>query len=228
MRPVPTRSPARLAFTLIELLVVITVISLLLAFSAPALFNGLQASRLSGAGERMVSALSEAQQTAFSQNTAIEVQFYSYPGEFGSEAQFRAYRMFKITNPANANAAQGPTESVVSTGSIVKLPDGVIISQDQGLSPGLSTSMLSDDKEYAGVTGARYAAIRFLPDGTCRQVASTGTGLAVMQFLSLRDSFFTMLEDDGEQHNGVNLPKNFYTIQIDPYTGKARSYRPGF
>src|SRR3954469_21560777 len=98
MRPFSAIHRARLAFTLIELLVVITVISLLLAFSAPALFNGLQATRLSGAGERMVSALSEAQQTAFSQNCVVEIQFYSYQGILGSDAAFRSYRIFKVTN----------------------------------------------------------------------------------------------------------------------------------
>src|SRR6187551_1417589 len=122
MRPPPSNNVAKLAFTLIELLVVITVISLLLAFSAPALFNGLQASRLSGAGERVVSSLSDAQQSAFSENCVIEVQFYSYPGQLGSATAFRGYRIFKVTNPNTA--AGGTQESRVSMGAIINLPDG--------------------------------------------------------------------------------------------------------
>jgi uncharacterized protein (TIGR02596 family) len=216
------RRTRRLAFTLIELLVVITVISLLLAFSAPALFNGLQASRLSGAGERMVSALSEAQQTAFSQNAAVEIQFYRYEGMFGDVA-FRAYRLFKVTNPPNVNA-----ETVTSLGAITALPEGVIISIDPGLSPSLSANAIDATPENSGVQNAQYVAMRFLPDGTCRRVAVNGAGLAVLEFLPLNQSYFTMLEDDGKVYNTVDLPTNFYTIQTDPYTGKSRSYRPGF
>src|SRR5688572_21098444 len=146
------RRARRLAFTLIELLVVITVISLLLAFSAPALFDGLQSSRLSGAGERMVSALSEAQQTAFSQNCAVEIQFYQYEGMFG-ESAFRSYRLFKITNPPGANA-----ETTTSLGAITNLPEGVIIATDPGLSPSLSANPADDSAQNSGVTNARYIA----------------------------------------------------------------------
>jgi uncharacterized protein (TIGR02596 family) len=217
----------RLAFTLIELLVVITVISLLLAFSAPALFNGLQASRLSGAGERMISTLSEAQQTAFSQNCVIEVQFYYFDGLLGAGPAFRSYRIFKVTNP---NSSEGNTkENVSSVGSIVNLPDGVIISADTGLSPALAGSTIADDKKNAGVENAQYSAIRFLPDGTCRKVTGGGGNtMATLDFLNLPQSFFTMLEDDGHTYSATMLPKNFYTIQTDPFTGKSRSYRPGF
>lgn len=226
MRSPTTQSPAKSAFTLIELLVVITVISLLLAFSAPALFNGLQASRLSGAGERMVSALSEAQQTAFSQNIVVEVQFYTYEGVFGDGSAFRSYRIFRVTNP-NTSAGNS-VENVASVGPIVNLPDGVVISAAPSLSPALAGATLDDTANNAGVTDAKYAAIRFLPDGTCRKVVSGSGGIAVLDFLSLPLSFFTMLEDDGRTVDANSLPKNFFTIQTDPYTGKSRSYRPGF
>jgi uncharacterized protein (TIGR02596 family) len=226
MRPPLSKNVAKPAFTLIELLVVITVISLLLAFSAPALFNGLQATRLSGAGERMVSSLSDAQQSAFSENCVIEVQFYYYPGQLGAGEAFRSYRSFKVTTPNNATGLTN--ESVVSVGPIINLPDGVIISADTGLSPSLAGNLLDDTQNHAGVSNAQYTAIRFLPDGTCRKVSGGAGGLAELDFLPLASSFFTMVEDDGHQWTANAPPKNFYTIQTDPYTGKSRSYRPGF
>src|SRR6186713_1620601 len=185
MRPPSSNTVAKRAFTLIELLVVITVISLLLAFSAPALFNGLQASRLSGAGERMLSSLSEAQQTAFSQNCTVEIRIYAYPGMLGSATAFRSYRLFKVAVPPG-----GLQEAVTSLGSIYNLPDGVIISADGSLSPSLSQNTVEDSAGDSGVVGARYAAIRFLPDSTCRKVSGGTGGLATLTFLDLRESFF--------------------------------------
>lgn len=210
-------------FTLIELLVVITIIALLLAVAAPALFNGLQSSRLGGAGDRVLSSLSEAQQTAFAQNCAVEVRFYSHEGTMDSAPAYRSFQMFRVTNPPGANA-----ERTTKFGSIVKLPDGVIISADSSLSPSLTGVSFNDANEDSGVPGATYSAVRFLPDGTCRKVADAGNSLAALQFLDLPSSFMTLLEDDGKSYTSAQLPKNFYTIQTDPFTGKSRSYRPGF
>jgi uncharacterized protein (TIGR02596 family) len=211
------------AFTLVELLVVITVISILLAFAAPALFNGLGASRLTGAGDTVMSALSEAQQTAFAQNVAVEVQFYSYPDIMEAQPAFRALRMFRVTNPPGIVA-----DTVKSLGEIIKFPSGIIIATDGTLSPMLADSTLPDTSENSGMTGATYCAIRFLPDGTCRKVTATSAGLAALTLLDLQESFLTVVEDDGKTYNSQQLPTNFYTIQTDPVTGKSRSYRPGF
>jgi uncharacterized protein (TIGR02596 family) len=229
MNPRNRPSPASPGFTLIELLVVITVISILLAFSAPALFSGLGASRLSGAGDKVLTVLSEAQQTAFAQNVAVEVQFYAYQGTMDNQTMFRSLRMFKVTSPSSSTASTTALkENTTSLGAIINLPDGVVISSDSSLSPSLTGTTLPDVAENSGVPAATYAAIRFLPDGTCRKVSSLGSGVAVLEFLSLPTSFFTLLEDDGGTYSGASPPKNFYTIQTDPYTGKSRYYRPGF
>jgi hypothetical protein len=158
----------------------------------------------------------------------VEVQFYSYAGQLGSGNAIRGYRVFKVTTPTTA--AGVTNEKVVSVGAIVNLPDGVIISMDTGLSPALTATTVDDTNNYAGVANAQYTAIRFLPDGTCRRVSSAAgsTGLAQLDFLSLTESFFTMVEDDGREWTAGSPPANFFTIQTDPYTGKSRSYRPGF
>jgi len=230
---------SRRAFSLIEMLVVVTIIVLLLAFSTPALMRTMQASRLSSTGDSLMGAISEAQQLAFSQNIPVELRFFAYDGDFGDNPLFRAYQMFKIVVISEGSSATAQLkESVVPTGNLIKMSEGIVIASDLELSPALSGEQIDDTKDgggtpgYSGVSDATYSAIRFMPDGTCRKVGAFTTGdgvtLASLAFQTLPESFFTVTYDVGVEITVQNLPKNFYTIQVDPYTGKARSYKPGF
>lgn len=235
----PSLKEFRKAFTLIEMLVVVTIIVLLMAFSTPALMRTMQASRLSSTGDSLMGAISEAQQLAFSQNVPVELRFFSYAGDFGNTSLFRAYQIFKIVMATTGvgGAAQSK-ESVVPVGNLVKMSEGIVIASHAALSPSLSGQQAKDTKDggvtpgYSGVTDATYSAIRFMPDGTCRKVgastANNGITLASLVFQTLPESFLTITYDGGFEITDQNLPKNFYTIQIDPFTGKARSYKPGF
>lgn len=227
------------AFTLIEMLVVVTIIVLLLAFSTPALMKTLQSSRLSSAGDTLLGAISEAQQLAFAQSVPVELRFFSYSGDFADdEPLFRSYQMLKVeTKVVGTGTALQISESMVPAGNLTKFPEGIVIPVSNELSMALSGNQLEDTKNgaapgYSGVSGAKYCAIRFMPDGTCRKVGATTTSAGVTQasltFQTLAESFFTITYDIGSTITPANLPKNFYTIQIDPFTGKARNYKPGF
>ncbi len=211
------------AFTLIEMLVVITVISVLLAISAPALFNTMKSTRLGGAGDRLLGALSDAQQTAFSHNYPVEVRFYYYNIPLGTKDAYRSYQLFSVTNPPGEN-----TEKVTKMSEVTKLPDNIIVSANSQLSPSLAKYTFEDSSVSAGVSNAHYSAIRFMPDGTCRTVTTSGEGLPVLVFPTLTDNFVTLHEEGGSIPTDGTLPPNFYIIQTDPYTGKSRYYRPGF
>ena len=227
------------AFTLIEMLVVVTIIVLLLAFSTPALMRTMQASRLASTGDSLMGTISEAQQMAYAQNVPVELRFFRYNGDFGDNSQFRAYQLFKVVVATQGTGASAQTkESIVPVGNLVKLSEGTIIVTDSVLSPGISGNGLEDVKDgdvkpgYSGVAGATYNAIRFMPDGSCRKVGATKTQsnvtLASLTFQTLPQSFLTITYDIGADVKEENLPKNFYSIQVDPFTGKARSYKPGF
>lgn len=220
---------ARQGFTLVEMLAVITVIAVLMALAGPVMFKGVSSSKLKGAGERMLGALSEAQQTVSTKNNTIEMRFYKFDGSVsGAATGFRAYQLFKISTAPGSNQ-----ETAAKASECIKLPDGVMISDSSIFSPILSGSTLPDTENNASVKNtASYVALRFLPDGTMRMISSatgetTGTAPAAMTFSELQKSFLTLLADDGKTYGATNMPRNFFTIQIDPYTGKSRSYRPG-
>lgn len=226
----------RSAFSLIEMLVVVTIIVIMLAFTTPALMGTLQASKLSSAGESMVGALSEAQQMAFTQNVPVEVRFFSLPDEMNpsnATTQYRAYQLFKILIVSSATSSGTISESLVSMGNLIKIPDGIALVKDDDLSPALSGDGFDDKRAgsnvgYTGVATAKYNALRFMPDGSCRKVGTTTSGLTALTYQTLPQSYMTITTDNGAAITVSKLPKNFFTIQIDPFTGKSRTYRPGF
>jgi len=232
--PSSTRTHASRAFSLIEMLVVVTIIVLLLVFSSPALSRTLMASKLASAGETVFGAISEAQQMAYASNVPVELRFFKVPDAFGSNPAYRSYQVFKIMQVTDgAGAAANVKESIEPANNLVNLPEGVIIVSDDALSPALMGDGLQDTKEgasvgYSGVPNAVYNAWRFMPDGTCRKVGKATSGFASLEFQKLTESFLTVTIESGQAISVQNLPKNFFTIQVDPFTGKARSYKPGF
>lgn len=233
---------ARRAFSLIEMLVVIAIIAMIMASATPALMRTMQATRLATTGDSIMGAITEAKQLAYAQNVPVELRFFKHPDQDfpGSTVQlFRSYQMFKIvTQSQGVGASAQVSESVVPVGTLYKLSDGIIIASGQDLSPvlnGLDGQSLDDVKPnagggpgYSGVANAKYNAIRFMPDGSCRRVNAQQGGFSQLDYGTLPLSFFTIAYDSGADVTAGNLGKNFYTIQIDPYTGKARNYRPGF
>ena len=234
---------SRRAFSLIEMLVVVAIIAMIMAGTAPALIRTMQATRLATTGDSIMGAFTEAKQLAYAQNVPVELRFFKYPDQDfpGSTVMlFRSYQTFKIVTVTEGQGPGATTkESVVPVGTLSKLSDGIIIAADAALSPllvGPGGMSLDDVKAsgqggqagYSGVSGAKYNAIRFMPDGSCRKVSAQAAGFSQLDYGTLPTSFLTVTYNNGEEITTGNLPKNFYTIQIDPFTGKVRNYRPGF
>ena len=226
------RQSSRAAFTLIETLVVVSIIVLILAMTGPSLLGTMQASRLSSAGDTVVGLLAEAQQTAMAQNVPVEVRFFKYQTPTTTYESYHSLQAFKVTNDPTV-AVGDVKELLVPIGTLTRLPDSVIIPYEKMLAPLLDAKGFADTKQdgtstYSGVQAATYNAIRFMTDGTCRKLSDNPTtGVAAMTYPTLRTSCITLSPEIGQQVNETNLPKNFYCIQVDPYTGKIRTYRPG-
>ena len=229
----------RRGFSLIEMLVVVAIIVMLLALATPALTRALQSSRLSAAGEALLGSIAEAQQAAFSSNTPVELRFFTFIEDVDQAPTGHSYQLFKITAASQGGGGQAVVkETVAPMGNLVRLPEGIIIPTDSALSGAFydkngSSTSFPDTKAnsqvgYSGVSSANYNALRFMPDGTCRAVGSTVNGMAALTFQNLQECFLTITYGSGTAVTLANLPKNFFTIQIDPYTGKPRSYKPGF
>jgi uncharacterized protein (TIGR02596 family) len=202
------------AFTLIELLAVIAVIGLITATTVPMLFSTMKANRLSAAGEELVNRISLAQQMAVSRNHEIELRFYHYvdPEDPTSKDHYRATL---IAQPAPDPNAPGVVETIVLS-DMSYLRNGIVIANDQTLSPILTETTRSDyadaDDRIRDVE-ANYKTIRFFPDGSCDVILVTN------------QAYLTVVEErDFDAAGGV--PKNFFAVQIDHYTSRATTYRP--
>ena len=236
----PNRQGRKGAFSLIELLVVVSIIVLVMAIATPALTRTLQASKLTTAGDSLLGMISQAQQYANTYNLPVEIRFFKFNTELdlpGARQDYRAYMMFKVTTSALTQGAV-LKENFVPMGSLTRLPETITLVAEPTLSPLLPTANSQSDTKngatpgYSGVSGATYNAIRFMPDGSYRlpgAAVGVTSGLSTINFSQdITQCHFTLASDAGTAITLANLPKNFYTIQIDPFTGKARTYRPGF
>lgn len=195
-----------------ELLVVMAIIALLAAATIPAISSALQGYRMTQGAQTVIDQLSLARQAAASKNRVIETRFYSMadPSTGDSSRKYRALQNFELLEDGSA----APLDR------IVRLPLGIILDSGGALSPLLAASRTkqwsgSDTQVSLPGVGTAYdtRAIRLRPDGSTDLSAA-----AQPWFLTIHP------ERDGD--GMAALPKNFATIQVDPWTGRAALFRP--
>lgn len=197
------------AFTMVELLMVMVVLSILLLASMPSLVNSTGGSRLTMAGDLLLNALSEAQQKAIASDSEVEVRFFEAidPPAFGGARELSSFQTCTLASTGEDVALA----SFVPSSGITKLPDGVVISRKEKVNSLLQQPFKELPPTDLSDKVKRYLSIRFLPDGS--------TNLSSGQLW-----FVTLVADTSEEAGEV--PANYYTIQLDPVTGRLRTFRP--
>jgi len=226
--PVTTDRLTRRGFSLIEMLVVLGVIGLIAGFAVPSITDALKGSTLTQAADLLTAQIATASETSTIENESISIEFYKYADSQipGSTAEFRAFQLVKRSRDAGTGAEENEFESV---SEFIRLPDGIIILDNPTYStlvtsPFTRCSRTANIPERDGNTGATISAschrFEFRPNGTTnlrKGKSQTIERSRTLWFLTLADEVTS---------RGNQLPDNFITLQVDPFTGSIRKLQP--
>lgn len=201
----------RRAFSLVETLVVLGIVTVLFLLAVPGYQQMTKSSRVTVAGRTIIDELSLAQQTAVSRNTPVEVRFYKIedPTRPNSES-YRALQLFLYHNDQN----------IEPLGKVAFLPPGTAIMQDPAKSsfflpsdnPLIDPAEKTSDMPLPNFKGnPKYISFRYRSNG---ETDMTG-----------RPAFLTVVSVN-DPVGATGLPANFFTVQIDPLSGRTRTFRP--
>jgi uncharacterized protein (TIGR02596 family) len=227
----------RSGFTLIELLAVLAIIATISAVIGPAALGVITSTRLAQAGDDILARISQAQQIAMSESRPVEVRFYRMRDAASAGQNPPQYRGLMIVkyfqageaDPTNPGNVLSSPLGLAEFGGIYRLPNSVVMSESNQL----STFMRLPENAGAGGGGSGSAELR-VRRGNQFERLSLADAVAYCSFLCLPEatdlnaaqSWFVSLVSTGDEQRSPNELKNFYTIQIEPVTGRLMSYRP--
>lgn len=206
LRRDPQHAPA--GFSLVELVIVIAIVTMLIAVATPYTLAAMQSANLTSAGDTLMQKLAMAQQRSLTENRPVGLDFYYYTVD--NVKGCHAIQMISY-NPATNQATQ-LEPPVYWTKQSVVLVEGA-------LSPMFSTNQTATSTGPAAQNpfqslGATFYRVIFYPNGT--------TSLRV----PLRTAYLTLIPTKSYKPDISTAPPNYYTVQIDPVTGRGHSYRP--
>ncbi len=237
--PLTGSGPSRArAFTLIELLAVIGIIAVVASIATPAVLGVISSTRLTQAGDELAGLISQAQQAALSESRPVEIRFYrlrdaKQVGE-DAESRYRGVMLVKYYQPgetdprSNTGAPLAAPLAIAEYGGIHRFPGGIEIAQSQLLS-----SLMSLNETSSSGAGAGAAEIVVKRDGvyetfTFPEADNFRAFLCLPEGtdLNVDERWFVTLVQNNDRNKQPAELKNFYTVQIEPATGRLMTYRP--
>lgn len=202
-------SEAVRGFSLTEMLVVIAIMAILMAVVIPASTSMMGGMNIGSAAGTITDELNFARQTALARNRDVEVRFYKLGSKFdANNKQYRAFRSFLVDDLDSANWK--PLSRVKHLSEPIIISDNTEYSSLLPSSPG---NGISDGNEnLSNGVSAPYVSFRFRANGD--------TSLRPIT----KKWFLTIYSEKVKA--GAGLPPNYFTVQVDPVTGRTRSYRP--
>jgi uncharacterized protein (TIGR02596 family) len=203
------------SFTLVELMAVMAIAGILALLSLIAYTQIIRSESLTTGAQVLSSALQMARQNAVTLDTDVEFRLYRVPVASSANPTtdpldttgYRAFQTFAVS-PTSTNALNqvsflsGPVY-ISSTGSVSSLATNTIVEVAGSTLPAIPTY------------GQNYSAevFDFSPSG----------GLE----LPMTSQWYLTMELVGDVSTGTPpLPKNYASIQLDPFTGRPTTYRP--
>jgi len=194
------------AFSLIEVIAVVSIIAIVITASVPQISGILTSSRLRTAADAVYSRLLEAQSLAVLFNADTELRLYEVPDLVGDRPTLRKLRILTLRPPEDENTgAEG--DAFEPVGTVTDLDNEIEISRDTKHSSIASLGFQDSSEDKLG----RYISLRFRSDGSPALPPTSPW-------------FLTIHEKDAHLHH--SKLKNFVTIQIDPATGRLRTFNP--
>jgi uncharacterized protein (TIGR02596 family) len=188
-------------FSLVELLVVMAILILLAAATMPALQSTLVGSNLNRAGLLVGDQIQLARQEAVARNCEVRIVFYNLTN--GATKGWCGLQVFRVEQSSDQ-------ASSVAITRVVGLPDGIVVSSNPNLSPLLTAYANTSMTNLPGKGSVEMAEIRFRGNGFL-----SGGVTSSNNFLTLQNA------------NAVGVPPaNFYSLQVNPVTGKIAALRP--
>jgi len=193
-------------FTLLEVVVVILIMVVLITIVGSVSTSTSKALGLTTGGDNVYNKLVEIQQTAISRNTDVEIRFYQYVEEYGIGGNHVRAIGFLMENDAG-------TMEPISPPLVLEAP--IIITGDSGLSTLVNQSSSPTTEPGSPLaTTVRYTGYRYRSDGSTDLPSAAGS-----------DTWHLTIVDENTYVPGAT-PANFYTIKLDPFTGRLTRYRP--
>lgn len=202
----PSVRNRRHGFSIVEIIAVVAILTVAAVLSAPYIAGMAAAARLRTAADAVQNRLLEAQSLAILLNTDAELRFYEAEDLVGGRLTLRKLRILTLRPPED-DSSETPASLFEPVGAITSLDQEIEISMDSRRSSIMDLGFQDGTTDIYG----RYIALRFHSDGSPALQSS-------------KPWFLTLHEKDAQLRD--HRLRNFVTVQIDPATGRLRSFQP--